>query len=126
MKEALELKKEGNDHFRNQGVVFHSGCYSLPSSTTIFNHHPQPSSSKHQIHGGDCLVLLEYVEGKDLYTKAIKRCPKEFKENKSIFHANRAACFQKLVGSSNQCIIHYQLMHLLLYIITCYDSFCSS
>ena len=46
-------------------------------------------------------TFTEYVEGKDLYTKAIKRCPKEFTENKSIFYANRAACFQKLVGNWN-------------------------
>ena len=45
-----------------------------------------------------CCMFTEYVEGEDLYTQAIKRCPKEFTENKSIFYANRAACFQKLVG----------------------------
>ncbi|XP_028413244.1 tetratricopeptide repeat protein 1-like [Dendronephthya gigantea] len=61
MNEALELKKEGNDHFRKQ----------------------------------------EYFEGKELYTKAIKRCPKEFTENRSIFYANRAACFQKLEDYEN-------------------------
>ncbi|XP_046851684.1 tetratricopeptide repeat protein 1-like [Xenia sp. Carnegie-2017] len=61
MKEALELKKKGNDHFRRQ----------------------------------------EYTEAQDLYTKAIKYCPKEETENKSIFYANRAACCQKLEDYEN-------------------------
>ena len=39
----------------------------------------------------------EYVEGKDLYSRAIRKCPKEFTENKSVFYSNRAACSQKMV-----------------------------
>ena len=40
---------------------------------------------------------LEYPEAKELYTNAIKICPDEFTKEKSIFHANRAACLVKMV-----------------------------
>lgn len=42
-------------------------------------------------------VDLEYPEAKELYTNAIKICPDEFTKEKSIFHANRAACLVKMV-----------------------------
>jgi len=42
-------------------------------------------------------VDLEYPEAKELYTNAIKICPNEFTKEKSIFHANRAACLVKMV-----------------------------
>ena len=76
--------------------------------------HPPPPPSKNQVlvfkliiinvlHV--CCIFLEYDEGKDFYTKAIKCCPKEFKQDKSIFYANRAACYQKLVGKLGQTIV---------------------
>ena len=40
---------------------------------------------------------LEYPEAKELYTNAIKICPNDFAKEKSIFHANRAACLVKMV-----------------------------
>ena len=43
------------------------------------------------------LFDLEYPEAKELYTNAIKICPNDFAKEKSIFHANRAACLVKMV-----------------------------
>ena len=40
---------------------------------------------------------LEYPEARELYTNAIKICPNDFAKEKSIFHANRAACLVKMV-----------------------------
>ncbi|XP_068745520.1 tetratricopeptide repeat protein 1-like [Montipora capricornis] len=38
----------------------------------------------------------EYPEAKEFYTNAIKICPDDFAKEKSIFHANRAACLVKM------------------------------
>lgn len=46
--------------------------------------------------GNDYFKRSEYPEAKELYTNAIKICPDEFTKEKSIFHANRAACLVKM------------------------------
>ena len=42
-------------------------------------------------------LYVEYPEAKEFYTNAIKICPDDFTKEKSIFHANRAACLVKMV-----------------------------
>lgn len=46
--------------------------------------------------GNDYFKRSEYPEAKELYTNAIKICPNDFAKEKSIFHANRAACLVKM------------------------------
>ncbi|XP_032227612.2 tetratricopeptide repeat protein 1 [Nematostella vectensis] len=54
--EAIKLKDQGNESFRNS----------------------------------------EFPKAKELYTMAITQCPSEFKNEKSIFYSNRAACLARM------------------------------
>lgn len=46
--------------------------------------------------GNDYFKTSEYPEAMEFYANAIKICPDDFAKEKSVYHANRAACLVKL------------------------------